>query len=215
MAKILIIYDSETNNDHVLAEEIGSVLEKLQADVRVRRVVPVSPITVSIEEKPNSVSVVTKEDVVWAEGYVLVCPIHTGTFSAAMKYFIDEYHGYAVKGFFLNKPLTAMTVGKIYHAGAETIIQHLYSTVMHWGVLIVPTSIIYGEINGNNGNPYGLSFLVDQTNKLKPDKKMDEVLNIHLNRFAYIVDVCKDISIGAAQDKLDFPLTISDALNKY
>lgn len=212
MGKILIIYDSDTGNDLLLAEETKSVLESLQAEVRVRRVVPVAPITVQRHDKPNSVSVVTKEDVIWAEGYVFTCPIHTGTFSAAMKYFIDEYHGYAVEGLFLNKPFTAMTIGKIYHAGAETIIQHLYSVVMHWGVLIVPTSIIYGELNGHNGNPYGLSFLVDDTNKLQPDKFRDEVLNIHFSRFARIVNACKTISADRPDESPHSPLTISDAL---
>lgn len=103
MAKILIIYDSDSGNDLILAEETKCILDTLQAEVRIRRVSPVISVTHQGHEKPDSISVIAKEDVMWAEGYILACPIHTGTFLE-----MEEPHLYKVEFFQLGDNLNGI-----------------------------------------------------------------------------------------------------------
>lgn len=214
MAKTLIIFDSDTGKNEALAQKSKEVLESLNTQVRIRRVEPVFTSLDAKEKHYNSViPIINEEDLQWAEGYIITCPIHTGTISASIKYFFDKYHGLAGRGLFLNKPATAMTIGKLAHAGAETTIQQLYTILMQWGTLIVPSSIAYPEILHANGNPYGLSFILDATNSFGNDKLWTEVLRLHFQRFTQIVDATKGlISSDGIHGKSHLPYTITGAL---
>lgn len=212
MANILIIFDSDTGKTEELAQKAQSILTSQGNEVRARRVSPVVPVSdINRRTKESNIPIITKEDAFWSEGYIVSCPIHTGTITAALKYFLDEYHGLASQGVFLNKPVTVMTVGKLSHAGAETTIQQLVITLMQWGSLIVSTGITFPEIISENGNPYGLSFILDSNNSFGDETIWNEILNIHLGRFSKIVDANKIlINKGTINEGKHLPYTIND-----
>lgn len=212
MANILIIFDSDTGKTEELSLKAQSVLKSAGNEVRICRVAPVVPITdIKRKTRESTVPIVTMNDVKWSDAYIMNCPIHTGTFTAALKYFIDEYHGVASQGVFLNKPATVMTLGKLAHAGAETVIQQLLITLMQWGSLVVSTSITYPEIIGKNANPYGLSFILDSDNSFGDEAILTQVLETHLHRFSKIAESTKGLMVKGTMNKGDhLPYTIND-----
>lgn len=192
MSKILIVFDSDTGKNEALALKCKSQFEAQQAEVRICRVRPlVEEFHVKGIDLKADIPTVSKEDLYWADAYIFTCPIHTGTMTASMKFFFDQFHGLAAEGAFLNKPVTAMTVGKFAHAGAETTIQQLYTILMQWGTLIVSTSIAVPEVMHIDANPYGLSFVLDEKDSFGDEKLLEEVLTAHAKRFVRIVDVAK------------------------
>lgn len=211
MANILIIFDSDTGKTEELVEKTESILSQLDDKVRTRRVAPVVPISdINRKTRESKIPIVTKEDVTWSEGYIVTCPIHTGTITAALKYFLDEYHGIASRGLFLNKPVTLMTIGKFSHAGAETTIQQLAVTLMQWGSLIVSTGITSPGIITKNENPYGLSFILDSSNSFGDDSVW-QPLKLQMERFSKIVDANKDLVVkGSVNEGTHLPYTIND-----
>lgn len=213
MANILIIFDSDTGKTEELALKTQSILSELGDKVRTRRVSPVVRIDdINRRTRESKIPIITKEDVLWSEGYIITCPIHTGTITAALKYFLDEYHGIASQGFFFNKAVTLMTIGKLSHAGAETTIQQLAITLMQWGSLIVSTGITSPEIISKNGNPYGLSFILDSNNNFGDDAVWGP-LQLQMARFSKIVDTSKIlINTKEINEGKHLPYTISDIL---
>lgn len=213
MCKILILFDSDTQKNELLAEKSESVVKKYDAEVRVRRVQ-----SIGIDKEDNeehyvsSIDIVNKNDLIWADAYIFTFPIHTGTVSASMKYFFDTHHKFALEGVFLNKPATAMSIGKITHAGAETAIQQLYSMLMQWGSVIVSTSILFADMMHNNGNPYGLSFILDSTNSFGDAAVLESVLSEHFKRFVDITSSLK-LNDSAKSETNNKPYTITDSLS--
>lgn len=214
MSKILVLFDSDTHRNETLAEISELVLKDLMIDVKIRRVASIEIKTDATEEHyKSSVDIVSREDLLWADAYIYTFPIHTGTMSASMKYFFDMYHETAMTGVFINKPVTVMSVGKIVHAGAETSIQQMYSMLMQWGNLIVPTSIVDEELIKLNGNPYGLSFILDERNSFGDESILKKTLGIQFNKLIHIVQlVNQDQKINSNSEHKVY--TIADSLNK-
>lgn len=214
MNKILIIFDTDSGK----AAQLAKICEQNIKDLgQTPRVCHTAPVFDNKEEKhiTYDCNLVSKEDILWADGYVIISPVHTGTFTASIKYFIDEYHGLAIQKSFFNKPITAMVIGKVPHAGAETAIQQMYSCFMHWGSIIVTPTIIFEEINALNGNPYGLSFLESDLDKSECENKRNIAVKLFLQRFSEIADKlkCACSSSHDATDSTSKPHTIIDALS--
>jgi NAD(P)H dehydrogenase (quinone) len=57
----------------------------------------------------------------------------------------------------LAKPVTAMSSAQNAHGGQEATILSFYTSMMHWGAVIVPPGYLDGSVFGNGGNPYGSS----------------------------------------------------------
>lgn len=212
MPKVLILFDSDTQHNEYLAKHSEAILEKLGTENRLKRVAAVGTNDKNKEQYYDSqIDIVSEEDLLWADAYVFSFPIHTGSFSASMKYTIDQFHNLAAKGVFLNKPATAMTIGKISHAGAETAIQQLYTLLMQWGSLIVSTSIANSNLMQDNGNPYGLSFILDSKNSFGDEKQLNQILNAHFERFSKIAGAIKVIPTEI-NNKVKSPYNIVDSL---
>lgn len=213
MCNILILFDSDTQKNEHLADTSKVIMTKLGVEIRIKRVESIGVGNENTEEHYQSdIEVVCKDDLSWADGFVFNFPIHTGAVSASMKYFFDSYHKVAVEGIFLNKPATVMSIGKLSHAGAETAILQLHSMLMQWGTLIVSTSILFSDIMNVNGNPYGLSFILDSKDSFGDVAVLECILNEHFKRFVYIT---KSLT-GEDSSNLKFnnkPYTITDTLS--
>jgi NAD(P)H dehydrogenase (quinone) len=62
-----------------------------------------------------------------------------------------------MKGSLANKTFTATTSAQNAHGGQEATILGLYTTVCHWGAVIVPPGYTDPVLFAAGGNPYGFS----------------------------------------------------------
>ena len=74
MAKVLILYDSQTGNTKKMAEYIAEGAQEMDGT----------------EVRLKSVKEADKDDLVWCEGIAVGTPTHVGIMSHTMKRFWDE-----------------------------------------------------------------------------------------------------------------------------
>lgn len=184
MSKILLAFSSLFGANAQLAEVTESVLTGFGAEVRVRHV-PELVFAGIMRPEVKSYEAATGEDLAWAEGIILGSPSHTGLLSASMKAFIDLNHEAAVAGDYLNKTFVAMATSGFMHAGQEGVVANLNSVAAAWGCLVVPPSTANDTINRMNGNPYGLSFVLEH-GKIPDPEATKQVLETYFKRFVAV-----------------------------
>ena len=230
MPKILVVFSSLFGANASLAEDIRKALVSAGADVRVRgvkQIVLAQDQTAAAADHPDA----TGEDLAWADGYVFTSPAHTGLLSAAMKAFIDEHHDDAVAGHYLNRTFTGMSTTGFKHGGQERVVDELNAAASAWGCIIVPPSTANASLNVLDGNPWGLSFVLEH-GALPGREEMAEILTPHLNRFVEVTRTLLPLidagrnrtsvtegsvepSIVAAAENVDAPrYNITDVLGK-
>ncbi|MBP1041160.1 flavodoxin family protein [Vagococcus sp. BWB3-3] len=160
MINLLYVFDSVFQTNVEIAKEAASIFANQSIHYRIRRMEQVrgesSQLPFAAKNLSHDYELVRKEDMEWADSYVIASPIHTGMMSAATKYFIDCYHEDAVNGIFVDKPFTGIVTGGLVHGGTEKTLEQLYSVAMQWGCLIVSTNLTSGY-----QNPYGVSFIMN------------------------------------------------------
>ena len=62
-----------------------------------------------------------------------------------------------------------MTSAQNPHGGQEATILSLYTTMYHWGAIVVAPGYSDPSIFAGGGNPYGTSVTVDQEGKMVED----------------------------------------------
>ncbi|GAA4261798.1 flavodoxin family protein [Dactylosporangium darangshiense] len=196
MARILIVYSSLSGANAMLAGLAASALGATGAEVRVRRV-PEVAFPGAVQPAADGVKAVSADDLAWADGFVLSSQSHTGLLSASIKAFIDAHHDAAVAGSYLNKTFTAMATSAFAHAGQERVVDELNAVGAAWGCILVPPSVASARLNVLNGNPYGLSFVLEQ-GRIPDTDAAREVLDAHLHRFAAITDAMVALSAASA-----------------
>lgn len=88
---------------------------------------------------------------------------------AQMKQFLDTTGGLWFNGKLVNKVVSAMTSAENPHGGQEATILSLYTTMYHWGAIVVTPGYTDPVIFGAGGNPYGTSVTVDENGKMIED----------------------------------------------
>jgi NAD(P)H dehydrogenase (quinone) len=83
-------------------------------------------------------------------------PTRFGNVPSQMKQFIDTLGGLWAQGKTVDKVVSAMTSAQNPYGGQEATILSLYTTMYHWGCIVVAPgytdqSLFYGA----GGNPYG------------------------------------------------------------
>jgi len=88
-----------------------------------------------------------------------------------MKQFLDIQGGLWAEGKLMNKVVSAMSSAQNPHGGQEATILSLYTTMAHWGAIIVPPGYTNPVIFKAGGNPYGTSVTQGQDGKMIEDVK--------------------------------------------
>lgn len=191
MPRVLVVFSSLFGAGASLADILDSELTTLGAEVRVRRVEEVA-LTGDVQPAAAIAEVATAADLEWADGYVFSSPSHTGLLSASIKAFIDENHDAAVAGAFLNKSFTALATGGFTHAGQERVVDDLNAVAAAWGCLVVSPSTANAELNTLDGNPYGLSFVLQHGKLADPDVAR-QIVRIHFTRFVAVTEALEGL----------------------
>ena len=176
MAKVAIIYYSQTGTTHKLAQAVAEGAKSAGAETRLLRVKETAPDEVwgnnpkwkqHIEET-SDVAEATNDDLEWADAIIFGTPTRYGLPSAQLKNFIDQTGALWAKGALTNKIGSSFTTTATAHGGQEQTILALNTPFYHWNMIIVAPGYVEPS-QFQSGNPYGASF-VSNNAQLDPDE---------------------------------------------
>lgn len=172
---VAIIYYSSTGANHQLAQWAEEAARRLGAETRLCRAQEIAPES-AINSNPawkkhleqtRDVPVATTADLEWADVIVFSAPTRFGNLPAQMKQFLDSTGQLWAEGKLVNKVVTAMSSAMNTHGGQEATILHLYTTMFHWGAIVVAPGYTNKVLFSAGGNPYGTSTAVDEKGNMK------------------------------------------------
>ncbi len=88
-----------------------------------------------------------------------------------MKQFLDTKGGLWAEGKTANKVVSAMSSAQNPHGGQEATLLSLYTTMYHWGAIVVTPGYTDPVLYGAGGNPYGTTVTIDQEGNMVEDVK--------------------------------------------
>ena len=178
--KLAVIYYSSTGNNHQMAVWAKAAAENKGAEVRLCKARELAP-EEEIAKNPNwkkhhdatkNVAEVSLDDLEWADAVIFSVPTRYGNVPAQMKQFMDSTGPLWAKGKLVNKVVTAMTSAMNPHGGQESTLLSLYTTMYHWGAIVVTPGYTGDPVYAAGGNPYGTSVAVDQDANMQTDKEV-------------------------------------------
>lgn len=176
MAKVSIIYYSQTGTTHELAKAVEEGAKSAGAETRLLRVKE----TVADEvwgnnpkwkqhiEETSDVKEASNDDLEWADAIIFGTPTRYGLPSAQLKSFIDQTGALWAKGALTNKIGSSFTTTATAHGGQEQTILALNTAFYHWNMIIVSPGYVEPS-QFQSGNPYGASFISNNA-QLSPDE---------------------------------------------
>ena len=161
--RLAIIYYSTYGTNHAMAETAAEAAREAGAEVRLLKVPETAPEGVvngqdawrAQAERTASVPEVTHYDMEWANAYLFSAPTRYGVSASQLRAFIDTLGPLWAQGKLANKAASAMTSAQNPHGGQETTLIGLYTTMMHWGAIIVAPGYTAPVIYASGGNPDG------------------------------------------------------------
>lgn len=175
--KLAIIYYSSTGTNYKLAKWAKNAGEEMGAEVRLLKVEELAP-DAAIDSNPawrehvnntKDVAIATSDDLVWADAIIFSTATRFGNISSQLKQFIDIQGGPWSQGKLNNKVVSAMCSAGNTHGGQGVTLQALYTSMMHWGAIIVPPGYTDSSIYKAGGSPYGVAATIDQEGNIQED----------------------------------------------
>jgi NAD(P)H dehydrogenase (quinone) len=172
--KLAVIYYSSTGTNYKMAQVAAEAAKEAGAEVKVLKVAELAP-EEAIASNPawkehyeatKDVPTVTAMDIEWADAIIFSVPTRFGNVPSQMKQFLDTLGGLWFQGKTVNKVVSAMASSQNPHGGQEATILSLYTTMYHWGAIVVAPGYTDQSIFAAGGNPYGTSVTVTEGGKL-------------------------------------------------
>lgn len=162
-ARLAVIFYSTYGTNHQMAEVAAEAAKAAGAEVRLLRVPETAPEGVvngqdawrAQKERMAHIPEVTHADMEWANAYLFSAPTRYGVSASQLRAFIDTLGPLWMQGKLANKAVSAMTSAQNPHGGQETTLISLYTTMMHWGAIIVAPGYTDPALFAAGGNPYG------------------------------------------------------------
>lgn len=175
--KLVIVYYSSTGTNYQLAKWAAEGAKEEDAEVRILKVsetAPESAIEKNAAWKKNveatqKIKEATLDDLEWADAIIFSAPTRYGAVPAQLKQFLDSTGGLWAKGKLANKVVSAMSSAMNPHGGQEATILSIYTTMYHWGAIVVAPGYTDPVTFAAGGNPYGTSVSVDEKGIMKED----------------------------------------------
>lgn len=175
--KVAVIFYSMGGTNYQLAKWAEEGAKEAGAEVKILKVQELAPESIierneawkATVEATKDVPIATGDDIQWADAIIFSVPTRFGNMPSQMKQFLDIQGGLWASGKTVNKVVSAMTSAQNPHGGQEATLLSLYTSMMHWGAIIVPPGYTDQVIFGAGGNPYGTSVTVDQDGKMVDD----------------------------------------------
>lgn len=175
--KLAVIYYSMSGSNYKLAKWAGEGAEEAGAEVRVLKVPELAPQAVidgspawkANAEATKDVPEATADDIEWADAIIFSTPTRFGVMASQMKQFLDTKGGLWAEGKTANKVVSAMSSAQNPHGGQEATLLSLYTTMYHWGAIVVTPGYTDPVLYGAGGNPYGTTVTIDQDGNMVED----------------------------------------------
>lgn len=163
--KLAIIFYSTYGTNHQMATIAAEAARATGAEVRLLKAPETAPAEVVAGQQAwqeqvdqmADIPAATVADMEWANAYLFSAPTRFGTMASQMRAFIDTLGGLWAGGGLANKAVSAMSSAKNPHGGQEATILSFYTTIFHWGGIVVAPGFTDGSIYATGGNPYGYS----------------------------------------------------------
>lgn len=176
MTKIAVLYYSATGHGTTMADIVAKAAEAAGAEVRVRHIAETkdpatfaeNPAWTANYEATKDLPTASGDDIVWADGVIFGSPTRFGSTTSQFQTFIDSLGGLWAQGALANKAYAAFTSSQTAHGGQETTIVNLYTSLMHFGGVLVPPGYTDG-LKFADGNPYGVGHVTGPENKNEID----------------------------------------------
>lgn len=175
--KVAIIYYSATGTNYELAKWAKESAESEGAEVRIVKAPELAPES-AIASNPaweahvnatKDVAEASSEDIEWADAIIFSVPTRFGNMASQMKQFLDVQGGIWGSGKTVNKVVTAMSSAGNAHGGQEATILSLYTSMYHWGAIVVTPGYTDPAVFVAGGNPYGTSVTIGEDGKMIED----------------------------------------------
>jgi len=161
--RLAVIYYSTYGTNHQMAETAVEAAREAGAEVRLLKVPETAPEGVvagqdawtAQAERTAHVPTVSHDDMEWANAYLFSAPTRYGVSASQLRAFIDSLGPLWAAGKLADKAVSAMTSAQNPHGGQETTLIGLYTTMMHWGAIIVAPGYTDPTVFAAGGNPYG------------------------------------------------------------
>jgi NAD(P)H dehydrogenase (quinone) len=168
--QVAVIFYSTYGTNHRMAQIAADAARDAGAETRLLRVRETAPQDVvagqdawrAQAEKTAAIPEVGYDDMEWANAYIFSAPTRYGVSASQLRAFIDTLGPLWGQGKLSNKAVTAMTSAQNIHGGQETTLIGLYTTMMHWGAIIVPPGYTDPVLYKAGGNPYGTTVVAGQ-----------------------------------------------------
>lgn len=175
--KLAVIYYSMGGSNYQLAKWAEEAAKEAGAEVKVLKVQELAPESVinsvpawkAHVEATKDVPVASSEDLEWADAIIFSSPTRFGNVASQIKQFMDIQGGIWAKGKLTNKVVSAMASAQNPHGGQEATVHAIYTSMMHWGAIIVTPGYTDDSIYKAGGNPYGTSVTIDGEGKMVED----------------------------------------------
>lgn len=169
--KTAVIYYSATGNIHRLAEAAVEGAEKAGSETRLRKIRELAPEAAigsneawkAHVESTTDVPTAELDDLDWADVVIFGAPTRYGNVPSQFQQFIDTTGPLWAEGRLADKVYTAFTSSQTAHGGQESTLLSLYTTLFHWGGIVVPPGYT-DPIQFQLGNPYGTSHVATPGN---------------------------------------------------
>ncbi|GEO27073.1 NAD(P)H dehydrogenase (quinone) [Alicyclobacillus acidoterrestris] len=163
--KLAVIYYSSTGTNYKMANAAAQAAREAGADVKVLKVPELAPEEAIASnpswkahvEETRNVPTATAADIEWADAIIFSVPTRFGNVPSQMKQFLDTMGGLWAQGKTVNKVVSAMTSAQNPHGGQEATILSIYTSMYHWGAIVVAPGYTDQVVFGAGGNPYGTS----------------------------------------------------------
>lgn len=172
MTKLSIIYYSATGHGTTMAGRLAKAAEAAGAEVRVRHITETrdpatfaeNPAWSANYEATSNLPAATGEDIEWADAVIFGSPTRFGSTAAPFQAFMDSLGGLWAQGKLANKVYAAYTSSQTLHGGQETTLASLYTSLMHFGGILVPPGYT-DPTKFADGNPYGVGHVTGPNNQ--------------------------------------------------
>lgn len=172
MTNLAVIYYSATGHGTTMAEHLGRAGERAGAQVRVRHITEThdpqtfagNPAWSANYEATKDLPAASGDDIVWADAVILGSPTRFGSTASPFQTFMDSLGGLWAKGQLADKAYACFTSSQTLHGGQETTLIGLYTSLMHFGGVLVPPGYTDG-LKFADGNPYGVGHVTGPENQ--------------------------------------------------